>query len=89
MLTIATLQTVLANTFFDGAMSVAGLAMFAGVLAIIMAITKSTFKALVIVLPVTILFSGLGVLSTDLTIILVIIIVLGLSLTASKVGFGR
>lgn len=89
MLTIATLQTVLANTFFDGGLTFAGLAMFAGVLAIIMAITKSTFKALVIALPITILFSGLGILSTDLTIILVIIIVLGLSLTASKVGFGR
>lgn len=89
MLTISTLQTVLANTFFDGALDFAGLAMFAVILAVIMAITKSTFKALVIVLPVTILFSGIGVLSMDLTIILVIIIVLGLALTASKVGFGK
>ena len=89
MLTISMLQSVLANTFFDGVASYAGLAMFVGVLAVIMAITKSTFKALVMVLPVTILFSGLGVLSTDLTIILVIIIVLGLALTASRVGFGK
>lgn len=89
MITISTLQTVLANTFFDGSLQFAGLAMFAVILAIIMAITRSTFKALVIVLPVTILFSGIGVLSMDLTIILVIIIVLGLALTASKVGFGK
>ena len=89
MLSISTLQMVLANTFFDGGLTVAGLAMFAGVLAVVMAITKSTFKALVVALPITIMFSGLGVLSTDLTIVLVIIIVLGLSLTASKVGFGR
>ena len=89
MLTIGSFQTVLANTFFDGGMAVAGLVMFAVVLSIIMAITKSTFKALVIALPVTIVFSGLGVLTGELMIVMVIIIALGLALTASKVGFGR
>lgn len=88
MLTIGTLQTVLASTFFDGQATIAGLAMFAVVLAVIMTITRNTFKALVVALPVTIIFSGLGVLSTDLMIVLIIIIVLGLALTASKIGFG-
>ncbi len=89
MLTISTLQTVLADTFFDGTLVFAGLAIFAVTLAVIMAITKSTFKALIVALPVTLIFSGMGVLSGELMIVLVIIIVLGLALTASKVGFGR
>ena len=89
MLSFSTLQNVLAGLFFDDNMTFAGLAIYAVILAVIMVISKSPFKTLLLALPVTVLFSGIGVLSPDLMIIMVIICVLGLAVTASKVGLGK
>lgn len=89
MITITAVQTVLGTTFFNGDSALAGLVIFAIVLAVIMAVTRSTFKALLLGLPVVFIFSGLGILGGDMLIILVIVVVLGLALTASKVGFGK
>ena len=75
--------------FFDDNMTFAGLAIYAVILAVIMVISKSPFKTLLLALPVTVLFSGIGVLSPDLMIIMIIICVLGLAVTASKVGLGK
>lgn len=89
MLSFSTLQNVLAGLFFDDNMTFAGLAIYAVILAVIMVISKSPFKTLLLALPVTVLFSGIGVLSPDLMIIMIIICVLGLAVTASKVGLGK
>lgn len=89
MLSFSTIQSVIAGLFFDDSLVYAGLAMYAVVLAVILVISKSPFKTLLLALPVTVLFSGIGILSGDLMVIMVIICVLGLAVTASKVGLGR
>lgn len=89
MLSFSMLQDIIAGLFFDNNAIYAGLAIYAVVLAVILVISKSPFKTLLLALPVTVLFSGLGILSGDLMIIMVIVCVLGLAVTASKVGLGK
>lgn len=89
MLSLSTLQNVLAGLFFDNNVAYAGLAIYAVILAVMMVISKSPFKTFLLALPVTVLFNGLGVLSPNLMIMMIIICVLGLAVTASKVGLGK
>lgn len=77
-------QTILANTLFDGSMQIAGIVIFAAVIVMVLSIVKKTFVSLVVMIPVTLIFYYLGILSTDLTVILIIIVVLGLAMTAPK-----
>lgn len=77
-------QTILANTLFDGSMQIAGIVMFAAVIMMVLSVVKKTFVSLVMMIPVTLIFYYLGILSTDLTVILIIIVVLGLAMTAPK-----
>lgn len=59
--------------------------MYILVLVAIFALTRKTTQTLIIGLPVTLVFSFLGVLSTDLMILLIIVSVLGLAATAQKI----
>lgn len=77
-------QTILANTLFDGSMQIAGIVIFAAVIVMVLSIVKKTFVSLVVMIPVTLIFYYLGILSTDLTVILIIVVVLGLAMTAPK-----
>lgn len=66
-------------------MQIAGICMYILILVAIFALTRKTTQTLIIGLPVTLVFSILGVLSTDLMILLIIVSVLGLAATAQKV----
>ena len=79
---------VVADSFFDGNISTAGLAIYAVLVMVIFAVLSrySLAAALIAVLPVTIIYSLLGTLSGDLMILILIVDILGLGVYA-RIGF--
>lgn len=75
---------MISTSFFDGDANLAGMVMYAIVLLLVFALTRKLQQALIVAIPATLIFSALGVLSTDLTILLIIVTVLCLATTASK-----
>lgn len=79
MLSITDLQSIIANGFLDGNATVAGLIMFAAVMLILLVLVKKKETAVVGMLPVALIFGALGILSTDLMVLLIVITVLVLA----------
>lgn len=77
-------QTILANTLFDGSMTIAGIVMYAAVMIFLFSILKKTFVFLIAMIPATLVFYYLDILTMDLTVILIVITVLGLAVTSPK-----
>lgn len=89
MITIEQFQDILAGSLFSGNETVAGIVIFAVVMAVVFVVMKrNVFGALVVAIPVAFIFSLLGVLGTDLMLILIVICVLGLA-TVSKKTLGE
>lgn len=88
MITLNDIQYMVSD-FFNGDLTLAGLAIFAVVIVLIFALTKNVFQSLIIGLVTTGIFSYMGVLSNDMMILLIIIIVLGLAMTARNAVSGR
>ena len=89
MITLTDIQNMLGDTFFNGDLTLAGLALFAVAIIVIFALTKNVFQSLVVGLIVTGIFSYMNVITSDMMILLIIIIVLGLALTARSVVSGN
>lgn len=88
MITLTDIQNMLGETFFNGDVSLAGLGLFAFAIVIIFVLTKNVFQSLVIGLIVTGIFSYMGVITSDMMILLIIVIVLGLAMTARNAVSG-
>lgn len=84
MMQFTDIQQAIADGFFSSNLTLGGIVMYAVTLAVVLALTKNPFSALVLGLPITILFSALGILSGDMTIVMVILIVIGLAFTGTK-----
>lgn len=84
MLQLSQIQTIVADTVFNGDVTIAGLTMFFMVMAMVFAISRNMFHSLLLGLPLILIFSALGILGGDMTIILIIIIVLGLGMSARR-----
>lgn len=82
MLQASQLQTAIADMVFNGDTAIAGLMMFFFVMVIVFTISKNVFHSLLLGLPLILVFSGMGILGGDMTIILIIVVVLGLAITA-------
>lgn len=90
MIGLADLQRIIADGFLNGDMMIAGLIMFSTVLAILFIIFKANvFTALLMSLPVTLIFSLMGVLSGDMTILMIIVAVLGLAINTTSIFEGK
>lgn len=85
MITFSDFQEIFATSFLDGDMAIAGILIYAAVMIIIFAVTRNTTHSLLISLPITLVFSMLNILSTDLMILLIIVTVLGLAFTTKGV----
>ncbi len=85
MLSIFDLQDLVSTEFFDGDLQLAGMCMYVLVLVAVFALSRKTSQTLIISIPVTLIFSVLGVLSVDLMVLLIIMTVLGLAFTARNV----
>ena len=79
MISISDITDLIAQGFFDGNMQIAGIVIYSFVLIAIFGISRNVFNTLLISMPVTLVFSMLGVLSTDIMILMIIVTVLGLA----------
>lgn len=85
MISLSDFQDLLATGFLDGNAEIAGILIYVAVLLLVFGLTRKTQQTLIISIPVTLVFSILGVLSTDLMILLIIVTVLALAFGASKI----
>lgn len=85
MISLNDFQSILADSFLDGNLEIAGIIMFAAVLLVVLALTKDTFRALLVGIVATMVFSLMGILSTELTILLIIVSVLGMAYSARAI----
>ena len=89
MITFSTIQEVLAETFFDNNMQVAGMMMYVILLIIAFVITKNLIAVMVISIPLTLIFASMNILSGDLLIVMIIVLVVGLAISAGRAISGR
>lgn len=88
MISLNQFTDILADSLFSGNVGVAGIVIFAMTLAVVfMLLQRNVFASLLIAIPVAFIFSLLGVLATDMAVILIVICVLGLA-TVSKKALG-
>lgn len=73
MISLNDIEQLIANTFFDGNLEVAGIAMFIVMVGITYGIARSGFVALIIGMAVTFMFTLTGVLSTSIAVLMIII----------------
>lgn len=82
MLQLDEIVNLIAVNFFGGSIEIAGAVVFSIALMLLFAFTKNVFQTLLIALPVTFIFNLLGLLPSDMTILLLIVVVLGLAMSA-------
>lgn len=85
MISIQQLQDIIADNFFSGNLSIAGIIMYSAVLLLIFILLKDKHTALILAIPLTFVFSVLGVLDTNLMLLLLIVAIFGLALQSRKI----
>lgn len=85
MLDLANITQIVADNFTGGNTEIAGMLIFTVCLAIVFVFVRKVFAALVISLPMSFIFSTMGIVSQELMILLVIVAVLGLAVSSRKV----
>lgn len=85
MISAADFQELLANSMFSGDLAIAGIVMYVAVLAVIFSIFyKSYHVALIISIPLTLVFNLLEILPTEAMVLMIVIAVLILAMGAKK-----
>ena len=84
-LQINSVVQALADMAFGGNTTIAGIVIYAAIVLGIFLLIREPLPVLIISMPVTLILTSLRVLSTDLTILLIIVSVLGLALLARNV----
>lgn len=85
MIDLAQFQELLANSLFGGDMGIAGIVIYVTVLAVIFVIFKRDYHiGIIIMIPVTLVFSLLGVVPSEATLLMIVIAVLILAMGAKK-----
>ena len=85
MISLADFQEIMAAAFLDGNLGIAGIVIYAVVLMALFGLTRKTTQTLVISLPVTLIFSYLGILTNDVMILMILVTVLGLAFTTRDI----
>lgn len=85
MMSLNDVQNLIAENFLDGNMELAGIGIYIITILAILGLTRQPFYALIVGMAVTVFFSVLGILATELTILLIIVSVLGLAYTSRTV----
>lgn len=85
MIDLNQFQDILADGLFSGNDVVAGLMIFIVTLAVIFVLLKQNiFASLVVAIPVAFVYSLLGLLGSDMLLLLIVICVLGLATVGKK-----
>ena len=87
MMGIEEFQHTVAVTLCQGNMTVAGLIMLGVVMLLILSVSRRIYTAIVLMLPVTVVFWLLDIIGTDMMVLLIITSLLGLALY-SKLDIG-
>lgn len=85
MLSILDLQEIVGIELFDGNVQIAGICIYIAVLALMFTFIKNKANALILAMPITLAFSLLGLLATDVTVLLIIVEALALAFNAKRV----
>lgn len=85
MISFNELIELIGNSFFDGSFEIAGVVVYIMAILGVLALTKEVFIALIVGMGITLLFSLMGVLSTEIAILMIIVSVLGLAYTSRNV----
>lgn len=85
MLSLFDVQDLISTSFFDGDLQIAGMCIYVLVLLVILALTRKTAQTLLIAIPVTLIFSALGVLAVDMIVLMILVTILGLAFTVRNV----
>lgn len=82
MISLQDIQDILAQEFFDGNTAIAGIIMYIGVMALVVVFfaQKNLILAFGLMLPVTLIFSMLGVLPDSFTLIMMIVFLIGVGM---------
>lgn len=88
MMQVTDVQHMLGQYLFDGAGDVVGLMIFGVALAIIMSVTKDTMIMCVLLIPVMLICSLMGLISATVLFIMIIAMVIIIALNASGAIFG-
>lgn len=85
MMSIEQFQTILSDTLFSGNLEIGGMIIYAVVLGLVFTFTKRNLHTgIILSIPLTLIFSMLGVLSGELMLLLIVIAVLALAMGAKK-----
>ena len=80
MIDLNDLQDLIGSSFFDGDSAIGGIVIYIAVLAAILVLSKKNLNmALILSLPITLIFTSLGVLSSDVSMLMIIVVVMGLA----------
>ena len=83
MIGITEIQIIIADNFCNGSMDVAGIVMLAAVMMVVFCLFRTNhFGGFVAMIPIVLVFTALGVLSTTATVVLVVVAVLGLAVVS-------
>lgn len=85
MISFNELIELIGNSFFDGSFEIAGVVVYIMAILGVLALTKEVFLSLIVGMGITLLFSMMGVLSTEIAILMIIVSVLGLAYTSRSV----
>lgn len=85
MLSVLDLQEIVGIELFDGNVQIAGICIYIAVLALMFVFVKNKSNALILAMPITLAFSLLGLLATDVTVLLIIVEALALAFNAKRV----
>ena len=75
---------ILGDVLFGGSSSIAGVVLFAIILAVLFAIIREPLPVVLLGIPVLAIFTLLGILDMDMVILLIIVVTVGLALIARK-----
>lgn len=88
MMTPIQLQSLLGDSLFGGNTEIAGLLMYGALLAAIFALAgrKNLIVSLLLAIVATLAFATLGIISSNLTMLLIVIAVLGLAISVKDLA---
>lgn len=88
MIQLTDIQKILGNSLFEGAGDIAGLLIFGAAIYIIMMVTKDTMVMVVLLIPIMLILSIMGIISATVTFLMIIAMVIIIALNASRGIFG-
>ena len=87
MIDLQDFQIILSETLLGGNSEIAGILIYIAIMALVFVIlNKKTFAAFALMIPVTFVFTTMGILTDEITVLLILVALLGLGLTSRNLA---